>query len=286
MENPLAFSAPESLAGLLLRSAWAAIDENSAPGTLPQTLPELFTALDVINDRLAAEQQRLLLALDEFEMIDRKIGEGVFSADLLHTLRESIQTHRQITWAFVGSHQLSELTHDSWASYFVSLRTVELKPFALEETKLLLTEPLKYSPLWEKRRDEMPRFTSFWGKGGIDRIHTETGGWPHLVQLVAETAVDLANTKGAECLDGALLEGAFDESVRRGDTVLRQLIEGENCSSDEAEYLLAFRSQESQPEPINGPLRRALRRRLLVDNVDGMWRLRAPLMRRWIIANC
>jgi hypothetical protein len=27
----------------------------------------------------------------------------------------------------------------------------------------------------------------FWGDGGIERIHTEAGGWPHLVQLLAET---------------------------------------------------------------------------------------------------
>jgi HAMP domain-containing protein len=42
-----------------------------------------------------------------------------------------------------------------------------------------------------------PRFEgAFWGNGGIERIHAEAGGWPHLVQLVAETVVDLLNDEG------------------------------------------------------------------------------------------
>src|SRR5262249_6241755 len=152
--------------------------------------------------------------------------ETVFATDLLDTLRESIQTHRRIIWAFVGSHSLGELVHAEWASYFVSLRTVEVTHFTLEETNLLLTEPLKYSPLWKGRPNATPRYTSFWGQDGIKRIHAETGGWPHLVQLVAETCVDLANDKGADTIDVTLLEHAFNEAVRRGDSVLRQLIEG------------------------------------------------------------
>jgi hypothetical protein len=51
---------------------------------------------------------------------------------------------------------------------------------------------------------------SFWGEEGIDRIQAETGGWPHLVQLVAETAVDMANDKGRG-LDAMMLEAALHQ---------------------------------------------------------------------------
>jgi hypothetical protein len=168
MQNPHAFSSQESLAGLLLQSAWAALGQETSV-TLPKTLSEMFTALDITNKRLREDGQRLLLACDEFEMIDQKIGETVFSIDLLHTLRESIQTHRRIVWAFVGSHSLGELVHADWASYFVSLRSVEVTQFTPEETRLLLTEPLKYSPLWKEWPAATPRFTSFWGQDGIKR---------------------------------------------------------------------------------------------------------------------
>jgi hypothetical protein len=290
MQNPHAFSSQQSLIGVLLRSAWSSVGDDSSQPT-PNNLQDMFTALDMVNSRLAKNGKRLLLACDEFEMIDQKIGEQVFSIDLLHTLRESIQKHRRIIWTFVGSRSLGELAHAEWPSFFVSLRTVEVTPFSADETLLLLTEPLKYSLLW-KRPEDTPRFTSFWGTDGIKRIHAETGGWPHLVQLVAETCVDLANDAGVESVDATLLERAFDESVRRGDAVLRQLIEGESCLPGEAEYLMGFRDRESQPEPADPEVRRALRRRQLVV-VDGgvwllrsrSWRLRTPLMRRWMATN-
>lgn len=282
MQNPRAFTSLPSLTGLLAETAQAAAGVETAAAA--GTLEALFRALDEVNARLAPDR-RLLLACDEFEMIDAKIGEGVLPLDLLHMLRESIQTHRRITWAFVGSHDLGELRHADWSSFFVSLRTLEVTPFTPEETRLLLTEPLKSSPLWNARTEKAPRFDpAFWGEGGIERIQAETGGWPHLVQLVAETAVDLANDKGVAALDAALLEQAFAASVGRGDAVLHQLVESESRLPGEMEYLLGFRGREVQPEPQDDALRRSLRRRLLVEAAaPGTWRMRVPLMRRWLI---
>ena len=104
------------------------------------------------------------------ENLDRKLGEEVFPRDLLDTIRESIQRHRRITWLFAGSHALSELEHAEWSSWFVSLRTVELLPFSEAETRLLLTEPMRHSELWQDDEMSRPRFdAAFWGEGGIER---------------------------------------------------------------------------------------------------------------------
>ena len=286
MQNPSAFTSPTSLASLIARTAREAVGD-SPSAAAPETLPALFDALADINRRLEESDRRLVLACDEFEAIDSKIGERVFTLDLLSTIRELVQTHRRITWIFAGSHDLGELERADWSSYFVSLRTVEVSAFSLEETRLLLTEPLKWSPLWQDRPAERPRFDpSFWGERGIERIQEETAGWPHLVQLAAETAVDIANDKGARKLDTDLLEAAFAKSVGRGDVVLRQLLEGENRYAHEWDYLLAFRDRESQPPPADPDIHRALRRRLLVTESDGQWRMRVPLMRRWLIDRC
>ena len=104
------------------------------------------------NAALEREDRRLILAFDEFEQLDVKIGEGVFNLDLLATIRESVQMHRRLIWVFAGSHHITELKHAPWDSYFVSLRTIEVPPFSEAETRLLLTEPLKESPLYERRR--------------------------------------------------------------------------------------------------------------------------------------
>jgi hypothetical protein len=284
MQNPAAFSSMASFAGIVAETACKALGDTPAAAA-PTTLVALFGVLSDIDAKLGDTGRRLLLACDEFEAIDEKIGEGVFPRDLLSTIRESVQTHRHITWVFTGSHDLSDLRHADWSSYFVSLRTIEVLPFTPEETRLLLTEPLKWSPLWREREAERPRFDpAFWSEGGIDRIQIETGGWPHLVQLVAETAIDIANEKGVSGLDAAMLEAAFTKAVGRGDAVLRQLVESENRFDGERTYLLGFRDRETQPPPDDADVRAALRcRRLILDDDGGDWRLRAPLMRRWLM---
>jgi hypothetical protein len=74
-------------------------------------LADLFGSLSACNQLLEKEDRRLLLSVDEYENIDKKIGEGVFSEDLLATFRESIQSHRRITWIFAGSHEITELVN-------------------------------------------------------------------------------------------------------------------------------------------------------------------------------
>jgi hypothetical protein len=170
----------------------------------------------------------------------------------------------------------------------VSARTIEVPPFTQAETSLLLTEPLKSSTLWPKDDPSRarPSFPAeFWGRGGIERIHSEAGGWPHLVQLIAETLVDLLNDEGQSQVNDVLFERALEESVVRGQNVLYELMRRESILPGEWEYLFVFRRQETQPPPDDHAIRQSLRRRLLIheDSDQGPWRLRVPLMRRWLI---
>lgn len=252
-------------------------------GKLPADLKGLEEFLDVTQKRLELTESRLLLAIDEYEFLDSKIGEGALSKDLLAVIRESIQTHRYLIWAFTGSHGIDEMVHAPWTSYLVSARTIEVTPFESEETRLLLTEPLKHSSLWRASGAEPPRFEpGFWGEGGIERIHAEAGGWPHLVQLVAETVVDLVNDVGSSSVDNALLERALDRAIVRGNNVFLELLERESRLSGEWDYLRGFRKVREQAVPGDEALDRSLRRRQLVFEQDGLYRLRVPLMARWL----
>ncbi|MCG6860318.1 MAG: hypothetical protein LJE70_03405 [Chromatiaceae bacterium] len=47
-------------------------------------------------------------------------------------------------------------------------------------------------------------------------------------------------------------------------------------------YLRGFRERDLQPAPDDEDLRRSLRRRLLVTEEGDRWRLRVPLMQRWL----
>ncbi len=282
MQNPQLFTSLES-------AVYALHDEirrcvPSLPtGEAPTDLSSFFSFLTACNSELEAKGKRLLLAVDEYETIDAKIGEGVFPLGLLDTLRESIQTHRRITWIFAGSHEIYELKNAAWTSYLVSARTIEVPAFTEAETRLLLTEPMKHSSLWRNNEEKRPRFAaSFWGENGIERIHAEAGGWPHLVQLIAETIVDLVNLEEVSQVTPDLFERALDKSIVRGQNVLYELMHRESTLPGEWEYLLAFKKTETQPPHQDETIASSLRRRLLVEESNGQWRLRVPLMARWL----
>jgi hypothetical protein len=165
----------------------------------------------------------------------------------------------------------------------VSARTIEVPAFSLPETRLLLTQPLKYSSLWPEDSAGRPRFpTEFWGDGGIERIHAQADGWPHLVQLIAETVIDLINDEETRSVNSGLLERALNQSIIRGHNVLYELMCRDCSLPGEWEYLSAFRRNPEQPPPENEALCASLRRRQLIREEDGMWRLRGPLMARWL----
>jgi hypothetical protein len=284
MQRPEMFTSVASLTGFVSREMRAQLDGAGGGDAEVSDLTGFFQYLNTVNDQLEAGDKRLLLAVDEYETIDKKIGEGVFPLDLLDTIRESIQSHRRITWVFAGSHEITELEHAAWTSYLVSARTIEAPFFTPAETRLLLTDPVKHSTLWRNNPDKRPRFdAAFWGESGIERIQQEAGGWPHLVQLIAETIVDLINNEEqAVAVTPELMEQALDKAVVRGQNVLYELMRRESFLPGEWEYLSAFRKTETQPPPDDENVAASIRRRLLVVENDGQWRLRVPLMARWL----
>ena len=245
MQNTEAFTSLDSLLRLIAKTVQDACHDLELPTIEAAGLADLFPWLGRVNERLEQHGTRLLLAVDEYESLDLKIGSGTFPEDLLAALRDSIQSHRRITWVLAGSHDITELTHAPWPSYLVSMRTIDVPLFTPEETRLLLTAPLRHSQLWPADDPQRPRFEpGFWGERGIERIHAEAAGWPHLVQLIAETAVDVVNNSAATQLDTPLFDAALDKAVARGDTVLRLLMQTESTLPCEWDYLLGFRRRE------------------------------------------
>lgn len=282
MQAPQAFISFTQLISSIVEGLAMAFPIKSLSINSVTDLLGLFNFLSEYNTQLRSLDRRLLLAIDEYENLDRKLGEKIFPEDLLATIRESIQTHRNITWIFAGSHEITELKHAEWPSYLVSARTIEVPMFTMAETRLLLTEPLKFSPLF-KDESKRPRFEpGFWGENGIERIQHEAGGWPHLVQLIAETVVDLINDETKTQVDAELFERSLNKAIVSGHNVLYQLMRGESTLPGEWEYLSAFRKRELQPRPENEEIYASLRRRLLVTEEASEWRLRVPLMARWL----
>jgi hypothetical protein len=79
------------------------------------------------------------------------------------------------------------------------------------------------------------------------------------------------------------MESALDEAVISGQNALSRLMREESQVPGEWEYLTGLRTAEELPAPQDEAVRTSLlRRQIVVPGTDGTWKLRAPLMGRWL----
>jgi hypothetical protein len=260
--------------------------------TLPprNDLATFSSALRRLQAHLGATSRRVLISLDEFELMDERIAAGAMSVRLLAALRDAIQSHRRIRWLFSGVHHFSELLGAEWSSYLTAFREVNVRPFSLEETHQLLTEPMRHAQAYGDRTPAMAGFfveKCFWPESMITRIQHETQGWPALVQGVAKQVIALCNRAKVLRPSDEILEGALDSVLDSMATTFQQLLLFSGNLQDlerrAGEYLRGFRSADTLPLPTDGDIRRLLERHELMTMTEsGEWRLRVPLMLRWM----
>jgi hypothetical protein len=142
-----------------------------------------FTRFDEWLDEveLALKPNTALLALDEFETLDRRFAEDHLNeAATLGMLRHIIQHRPRFKVLLAGSHTLDELRR--WANYLVNVQVVEISYLKNDEAKRLIEHPvndfaLRYEP------------------DASQRVLDLTRGHPYLVQLLCAEIVALKNTQ-------------------------------------------------------------------------------------------
>jgi len=282
MQNAKAIESLESLLALIVNTISTAVDVIHAPDSL--SLSGFQAALAEINRKLESDRHSLVIAIDEIEILDRKFHDASFSIDILGVIREAIRLYRHVVWLFVSSHQFVELRHRMWSSYFIELHTTRVPPFQLKETLALLCDPLHSLPSDVGSSEPVVKFKpAMWGdEKGIDRIHNESGGWPSIIQLIAQVVVDILNNEHREKANDALIEKALEEAVVRGNNLFDEVIRGECFDSDEWSYLQRFaRETELDPSP-NQRMMESLWRRELLERRDGRYALKVPIVGRWL----
>ncbi|MBN2006906.1 MAG: ATP-binding protein [Anaerolineae bacterium] len=120
-----------------------------------------------------------LLALDEFEVLDNAIGRGRFEAEnVMGMLRHIIQHRPQFKVLLAGSHPLDEFKR--WASYLINVQVVHIGYLKGEETRQLVTQPVK-------------NFALRYEEDAVERVLALTNGHPALTQLLCYEIVTLKN---------------------------------------------------------------------------------------------
>jgi hypothetical protein len=260
--------------------------------TAPEDLAGLARFLRQTDAALETAGRRLLIGLDEYEVLDERIGQRALPEDVLALMRDAIQQHRRIRWLVSGVHHFGDLPHARWGSYLTAFQVVEVHPFSLNETHQLLTDPLRHAAAFSGRTPpDAGFFHDFWHPGAVGRIHAESQGWPALAQGIAREVVRLCHRTQALKSTPEMLEQALHEVLESMAGTLSELLLQGVPSSDETRtleqsagtYLAAYRTCETQPAPTDDRLRKLLtRHELIADPKAPTWHLRVPLMLRYL----
>jgi hypothetical protein len=240
--------------------------------------PHFDEWLDTVEQAL--EDRTALLMLDEFEALEPAFDDRRFDeAAVLGTLRHIIQHRPRFKVLLAGSHMLDEV--ERWASYLINVPVVRIGYLSEEDTRRLTERPVE---------DFALRYT----REASRRVYTLTRGHPALVQLLCAEIVGLKNAQAPAQRRLATIddvEAAAPEAQRRGSfffadiqrnqidasalVVLRRIAApGEGTPIKRSVLAHQF------PEVLDQALAQ-LTRRELVEAVDGGYRVRVELIRRW-----
>jgi AAA ATPase domain len=277
--------------GLHRRTVEAGLDAVPPPdearykqlGDARRELNALFTRLDS-----QMEGRRLILAIDEFERIEKAIADGRVDAGVLDYLRALNQRHRWLALVFGGLHTLDEMGRDYKNAFYGQAEHVRVGYLSREDTERLVTQPhpdfaLEYVP---QLRDELYQLTF---------------GQPYLLQRICWEMVNRWNErflkegeKTQRTLTLADLEPVLDHDLYAGAAYYFDGV-WSNVTEEERRTMATMAGRE-EPWAIPdlaaalgvaveevGRIMALLKRHDVIVEEPGGIRFASELMRRWVV---
>ena len=141
---------------------------------------ELDAYLDRCEETLGARV--LVLMLDEYEYLEYKVKNGSLSPEIFNKLRNLMQhRNKRLTFVFVGTHKLTELTSNYWSFLFNTALYYEIGPLGPAEARALITDPVK----GYLRYDDL----------AVEKILRVTGMHPYFIQGTCRALVNQCNRR-------------------------------------------------------------------------------------------
>ncbi len=234
--------------------------------------------------RRALGDRRLLLAFDEFEVLEERIRAGELEPRILPFFRSLMQHEKNVSFMFAGTHRLDELTEDYWSVLFNLAVYLDVGHLPQQEVAKLFTEPTREAfeidPL------------------ALDKVYRVTGGHPHFSQLLARELIEHRNQQqlsyvtvqdvnlvASRVADKGQLHIAYlwNEASRTERLlllVLKALLEREGLATLKAAYRFASRHRVELGD-LPSALRKLTRKEILSDNA-GQLSFRMELLKLWL----
>ena len=258
--------------------------------------------IDAISQKLESQnvnsndKEKLLLMIDEFDLLGEKVGDGEQKEELFGHLRYLAQ-HRNdvLSFIFAGTHRLREMGSEYQSILFnIGGRYCEIDALSEAEARALITEPVKGKLEYEDQ--------------AVESIINATGCYPYFVQLVCWNLVEQANanrdnyvsvntvenvlkslTTGATA-DGHLqyLWDIFDASKHAVEAIMADVLiyQPDQIDFNSLSRTLVDAGVELSDKELRAVLNELCREDILEEIGQGEWyKFKFDLMRIWLRAN-
>ncbi|MFZ6030667.1 MAG: ATP-binding protein [Chloroflexota bacterium] len=237
--------------------------------------------------------RRMILTLDEFELVEREIAAGHIEPELLEYLRGIIHSEPWLILALAGLHTLEEMTADYWNPLFASVTPVRVSFLSPGASAQLLANPCDDFPL---------DFTS----ETAAYVYSLVKGQPYLTQLVGHALVrrynrlvfeegkprdprftiediDTVVSSPAFYEQGSYyFNGVWEQAEKSGPVgqaaILKTLAAQDETTSIIALFASANLSEADGQDSLKTLIQHDVAQRTTTGEVD----FAVPLMRRWI----
>ena len=244
----------------------------------------LQDALDTI------PHQGLIIALDEFEILEELIKKNKITDTFLGVFRTWTQLSPRLGFVFAGLHTLKEKVGDYDQPFFSSFIPKRVSFLDKSSTYYLLAEPNQDFPLTYTRET-------------LDRIYELTYGQPFLVQLIGFQMVSRynkllqrptppQNTLTLEDLEVVLNDEFFQQGSYYFDGIWKQAAEGAAGQQEILKALAPHQDGLIQAEllKITQLTQKQLEEALktldnhdVIQQIDGRFKIVVELFRRWLL---
>jgi hypothetical protein len=150
-----------------------------------------------------SEGTTLLLVFDEFEAFENLVDDGILPATLFPYLRHLMQHSDGLSFVFVGTRRLEEMSADYWSVLFNIALYRKIGYLSDASATQLICEPVRPNLIY----DDL----------ALDKILRVTTGHPYFLQLVCYTLVKRANARRTAYATVSDVNAAIDEMLSLGE---------------------------------------------------------------------
>lgn len=235
----------------------------------------------------------LLLVFDEFEAFQNLVNDGILPATFFTYLRHLMQHAPGLSFVFVGTHRLEEMSSDYWSVLFNIALHGEIGFLDNAAATRLITEPVAPHMIY----DDL----------ALDKILRVTAGHPYFLQLVCYTLVNRANEQKNPYITISDVNATLDQMLSLGEahfaylwqqssqperallTAAAYLMERERPfhPSDLLQYLSKY-NIHLPPAEVTTALNRLVQRDILRevgDEATSLYELKIGLVGLWVARN-